>query len=60
MHTIVALGSTATIDVFDGNTIDVLVADIKLAAGDPDGLALARMIKNKRPHVRGRRAESPA
>ena len=39
MRTIVALGSTAAIDVFDGNTIDVLVADIKLAAGDPNGLA---------------------
>jgi hypothetical protein len=35
MRTIVALGSTAAIDVFDGNTIDVLVADIKLRRAIP-------------------------
>jgi CheY-like chemotaxis protein len=51
MRTVVALGSTAALDVFDSNAIDVVVTDIKLPAGEPPGLALARMIKNKRPRV---------
>ncbi len=50
MRTVVALGSMAAIDVSD-NTIDVVVTDIKLPASEPHGSALARMIKNKRPHV---------
>jgi hypothetical protein len=41
----------AAIDVFDGNAIDVVVTDNTLLAGEPHGLALARMIKNKRTQV---------
>jgi CheY-like chemotaxis protein len=51
MRTVVALGSTAAIDGFDSNAIDVVVTDIKLPEGEPRGSVLARMIKNKRPHV---------
>jgi CheY-like chemotaxis protein len=29
----------------------VVVTDINLPEGEPHGLALARMIKNKKPHV---------
>jgi hypothetical protein len=41
MRTVVALGSTATLDAFDSNAIDVVVTDIKLPAGKSRGLALA-------------------
>jgi len=51
MRTVVALDSMAAIDCFDSNAIDVVVTDIKLPEGEPHGLALARMIKNKKPHV---------
>jgi DNA-binding response OmpR family regulator len=50
MRTVVALGSTAAIDGFDSNAIDEVITDIKLP-GEPRGSVLARMIKNKRPHV---------
>jgi CheY-like chemotaxis protein len=50
-RTVVALGSTAAIDGFDSNAIDVVVTDIKLPEGEPRGSVLTRMIKNKRPHV---------
>jgi two-component system OmpR family response regulator len=51
MRTVVALGSAAAIEGFDSNAIDVVVTDIKLPEGEPRGSALARMIKNKKPHV---------
>jgi two-component system OmpR family response regulator len=51
MRTVLALGSTAAIDGFDSNAIDVVVTDIKLPDGEPRGSVLARMIKNKKPHV---------
>jgi DNA-binding response OmpR family regulator len=51
MRTIVALGSVAALDAFDSNAIDVVVTDIKLPAGEAHGLALSRMIKNKRPII---------
>jgi len=51
MRTVVALGSLAALDAFDANAIDAVVTDIKLPAGDDNGLALARMIRNKRPRV---------
>jgi two-component system, cell cycle sensor histidine kinase and response regulator CckA len=51
MRTVVAMGSTAAIDGFDRSAIDVVVTDIKLPEGEPRGSVLARMIKNKRPHV---------
>jgi two-component system OmpR family response regulator len=51
MRTVVALGSTAAIDGFDSNAIDVVVTDIKLPEEEPRGSVLARMIKNKKPHV---------
>ena len=51
MRTVVALGSMPTIDGFDSNAIDVVITDIKLPSGGPHGLALERMIKNKRPRV---------
>ena len=51
MRTVVALDSMAALDAFDSNAIDVVVADIKLPAGEPYGTALARMINNKKPRV---------
>jgi two-component SAPR family response regulator len=47
MRTLLILGSMVGNDVFD-NSIDVI---IKLPACEPQGLALAQMIKNNRPHV---------
>jgi len=51
MRTVVALGSMPALDVFDGDEIDVVVTDVKLPAGEPDGSVLARMIRNRRPQV---------
>jgi two-component system NtrC family response regulator len=51
MRTALALGSMVGIDVFDSNAIDVIITDIKPPAGGPQGLALVRMIKTKRPHA---------
>jgi ActR/RegA family two-component response regulator len=51
MRTVVALGSFAALDAFDANAIDAVVTDIKLPAGDDSGLALARMIRSKRPRA---------
>jgi len=48
MRTIVALGSMAGLDAFDSGTIDVVVTDMKLPAGETNGLALTRMIGNGR------------
>jgi DNA-binding NtrC family response regulator len=50
MRTQLVLGSGVGIDVFD-NSIDVIITDIKLPARGPQGLTLAQMIKNKRPHA---------
>jgi DNA-binding response OmpR family regulator len=41
----------AALDAFDSNEIDVVVTNIKLPTGEHHGLALARMIKNKRPII---------
>jgi DNA-binding response OmpR family regulator len=51
MHTGVAFGTMPALDVFDGRDIDLVVTDAKLPAGESDGSALARMIRNKRPQV---------
>jgi DNA-binding NtrC family response regulator len=51
MHTVVALGSTAILDAFDSDAIDVVVTNIKLPAGEAHGLALSRLIKNKAPRA---------
>jgi DNA-binding response OmpR family regulator len=51
MRTVIALDSMVALDAFDSNATDVVVTDIKLAAGEPYGAALARMIKNKKPRV---------
>jgi CheY-like chemotaxis protein len=48
MRTVVALGSMAALDAFDGSKIDVVVTDMKLPAGETHGLALARMIGSER------------
>ena len=51
MRTVVALDSMAALDAFDSNAIDVVVTDIKLPAGEPHGMTLARMIENRKPRV---------
>jgi CheY-like chemotaxis protein len=51
MRTVVAFGTMPALDVFDGPDIDVVVTDVKLPAGESDGSALARMIRNRRPQV---------
>jgi DNA-binding NtrC family response regulator len=51
MRTVVALGSTAALEAFDSDEVDVVVTDIKLPAGESQGLALARRIKNKSPRA---------
>jgi DNA-binding NtrC family response regulator len=50
MRTLLVLGSMVGNDVFD-NSIDVIITDIKLPAREPQGLALAQMIKNNRRHA---------
>jgi DNA-binding NtrC family response regulator len=50
MRTLLVLGSEVDIDVFN-NSIDAIITDIKLPARGPQGLTLAQMIKNKRPHA---------
>ena len=52
MRTVVALGSMPALDVFDNHDIDVVVTDVKLPAGEHQGSALARMIRNRRPSQR--------
>jgi DNA-binding NtrC family response regulator len=51
MRTVVALDYTPTLDAFDSNAIDVVVTNIKLPADESRGLALARIIKDKRPRA---------
>jgi DNA-binding NtrC family response regulator len=51
MRAVVALGSSAALEAFDSDEIDVVVTDVKLSAGGSHGLALARRIKNKRPRA---------
>jgi DNA-binding NtrC family response regulator len=51
MRTVVALGSMAALDVFEGDEIDVVVTDIKIPAAEPHRSALVRMISNRRPQV---------
>jgi CheY-like chemotaxis protein len=51
MRTVVALDYRPTLEAFDSNAIDVVVANIKLPADESHGLALARIIKNKRPRA---------
>jgi DNA-binding response OmpR family regulator len=51
MRTVVALGSGAALDAVDSAAVDVVVTDIKLPAGETQGLALAQMIRNKGPRV---------
>jgi DNA-binding response OmpR family regulator len=51
MRSIVVSGSMAALDVFETQAIDVVVTDIKLGAGEPHGLALARMIRHKNPRM---------
>jgi CheY-like chemotaxis protein len=51
MRTVVALGSIAALDVFESNLVDVVITDIKRTVGQPHGLALARMIRDKSPRV---------
>jgi DNA-binding response OmpR family regulator len=49
MRTIVAMGSIAALGALD-NAIDVVVTD-RLATAQPQGVALMRMIRNKRPII---------
>jgi len=51
MRAVLALGSIAAFDAFDGDEIDVVVTDIKLPACEPQSSALARVIRNRRPQV---------
>jgi DNA-binding response OmpR family regulator len=51
MRPIVVSGSMAALDVFETRAIDVVVTDVKLGAGEPHGLALARMIRHKNPKM---------
>jgi hypothetical protein len=41
----------SAVDAFDSDEIVVVVTDVKLPAREPQGLALARMIRNRRPQV---------
>jgi CheY-like chemotaxis protein len=51
MRTVVALDSMAALTAFESSAFDVVITDIKLLEGGPCGLALARMIRNKKPHL---------
>jgi DNA-binding response OmpR family regulator len=48
MRTVVALGSMAALDAFDSGTIDAVVVNVKLLAGDTHVQPLARMIRNNK------------
>ncbi len=49
--TTVALGAMEALEACGKHMFDVVVTDIKLLAGEPHGLALARMIKYQSPMV---------
>jgi CheY-like chemotaxis protein len=51
MRTVVALDSMVALTAFESNAFDVVITDIKLLEGGPCGLALARTIRNKKPHL---------
>jgi CheY-like chemotaxis protein len=52
MHTVVASGSMNALEVFDVHAaIDVVVTNVNLRKGEPHGLALARMIRYRDPHI---------
>jgi DNA-binding response OmpR family regulator len=51
MRPIVVTSSMAALDAIDSNAIDVLVTDVQLLKGEPHGLALARMVRLKKPGV---------
>jgi two-component system response regulator GlrR len=48
-QSIVTQSSMVAMEELDKQRIDVVVTDIKLAKGEPHGLALARIIQNKFP-----------
>jgi CheY-like chemotaxis protein len=41
----------AALDQWECNSIDVVIADVRLAPGGPDGILLARMFKSERANV---------
>jgi|SRR6185295_14281726 len=43
--------SMAALKKLDTESVDIVVTDIRLGKGEPHGLALARMIKNKSPNL---------
>ena len=51
MRTVVALGSAAALEAFASNEIDVVVTDFKLSGGEAQGLALSRLMSDKRPRA---------
>jgi CheY-like chemotaxis protein len=51
LRVVVALGSKAALDAFESNAFDVVITDAKLLGDEAYGLALARMIRHKNPHV---------
>jgi CheY-like chemotaxis protein len=48
---VVTWGSKAALDAFESNAFDVVITDAKLLGDEAYGLALARMIRRKNPHV---------
>jgi DNA-binding NtrC family response regulator len=46
-ETLVASGSMAAFELLDRDTVDLVIADIRLQAGEPHGVALGRMIRNR-------------
>jgi DNA-binding NtrC family response regulator len=51
MRTVLALGSAAALHAFESNEVDVVVTDFKLATGENQGLALSRLMSDKRPRA---------
>ena len=51
MRTVLALGSAAALEAFASNEIDVVVTDFKLSGGEAQGLALSRLMSDKRPRA---------
>lgn len=43
--------SMGALQLIDGGGIDILIADIALYPKEPHGIALARMVRNKHPHI---------
>jgi two-component system response regulator HydG len=48
---VAASSSVEALKEFEQQTVDVVITDIRLLKGEPHGLSLARMIRQKKPRI---------